>query len=405
MISWDCFRTSSLRGQSSSAITPVQRLAVEDHLAACAACRESAALSYSFGALARTVPSGLRLGVIERAVARAVDEGLTQPSQPVRRRRMWIAIATCAAVGIPLVIGLRLQAPITTSGDSIVSGTIVSAGRQLQAGGALPADMPIVAETEATARMGAATVEMAKGSELEWMPARSTARLHAGRVSIAVHPGSGRTFRVSADRFAVEVIGTRFSVTMNEVRVAEGHVRVLDAAGVLLRTLGPNETWQAPADPSANVAIPERSSAEPPPVDVRDQPNARRDTAGSHLATARRHLAKREVAAARRELSAALALRASRPEQAEAATMLAECAFVDGDGDEAVRLYLAVADHFADLPAGESALFAAARLSDRAGRREPARGLLGRYLKAYPQGQFHREAKARLGRADEEDGR
>ena len=69
---------------------------------------------------------------------------------------------------------------------------------------------------------------------------------------------------------------------------------------------------------------------------------------------------------------------------------------VDGDRGAAVEAYLRVARAFAELPAGENALFAAARLEADRQRSAAAAQLLERYLERYPHGRFEREARARL---------
>ncbi len=74
---------------------------------------------------------------------------------------------------------------------------------------------------------------------------------------------------------------------------------------------------------------------------------------------------------------------------------LAECAQAQGRIDQAVAAYAAVAERFGDLPAGETALFTAARtLADAA--RPAAASWLHRYLDRYPNGRFTVEAKERV---------
>ena len=118
--------------------------------------------------------------------------------------------------------------------------------------------------------------------------------------------------------------------------------------------------------------------------------------AAALLESARSQLADGNVTAARRDIRAALAGRASRREAAEGQTLLAECALVSGDGAAAARAYLGVARRYADLPAGQNALFAAARLRAEAGSREEAVELFRRYLERYPSGRFAADARRRL---------
>jgi hypothetical protein len=114
------------------------------------------------------------------------------------------------------------------------------------------------------------------------------------------------------------------------------------------------------------------------------------------LLEARLQLAQREVVQARRSIDAALALALPAQARAEALSLRAECALVQGDRAAAAAAYLRVAKTFAQLPAGENALFAAARIQAERGERKAAADLLARYLERYPQGRFVLEASARL---------
>jgi len=88
--------------------------------------------------------------------------------------------------------------------------------------------------------------------------------------------------------------------------------------------------------------------------------------------------------------------RLSAAERAEALSLRADCALVEGDLAAAASGYLQVAERFARLPAGENALFAAGRLEAERGAHAAARKLLARYLEQYPHGRFVKEASARL---------
>jgi len=74
----------------------------------------------------------------------------------------------------------------------------------------------------------------------------------------------------------------------------------------------------------------------------------------------------------------------------------ADAVSVGGQASAAIELYLAAHLDFADLLAGETALFAAARLADRGADDARARALLQQYLDTYPQGTFTADAAARL---------
>jgi outer membrane protein assembly factor BamD (BamD/ComL family) len=123
--------------------------------------------------------------------------------------------------------------------------------------------------------------------------------------------------------------------------------------------------------------------------------SARAD-AGMLIERARGQLSSRQISNARASIDAALALSPEPRLRAEALTLRAECALVDGDQGAAVEAYLRVARTFAALPAGENALYAAARLEADRQRSAAAAQLLERYLERYPQGRFEREARTRL---------
>ena len=74
----------------------------------------------------------------------------------------------------------------------------------------------------------------------------------------------------------------------------------------------------------------------------------------------------------------------------------AECALVAGDAAGASAAYLHVARSFARLPAGENALFAAARIERERGASAQAARILEQYLERYPDGRFAKEARNRL---------
>ena len=92
----------------------------------------------------------------------------------------------------------------------------------------------------------------------------------------------------------------------------------------------------------------------------------------------------------------ALAASPTRAQSADAAVLAADAAMVEGKSADAIDLYLAAHSAYPDLLAGETALFAAARLAARRADTPRARELMQQYLDAYPQGTFSAEAAKRL---------
>jgi hypothetical protein len=86
-----------------------------------------------------------------------------------------------------------------------------------------------------------------------------------------------------------------------------------------------------------------------------------------------------------------------RSDRAEAATLRAELALLEGDGAGALRTYRRIAAQYGELTAGENAAFAAAQLAARSAPNE-ARALLEAYLTRYPNGRFVSQAELRLER-------
>jgi hypothetical protein len=241
-----------------------------------------------------------------------------------------------------------------------------------------------------------------------------------------VDPARREPFLVRTPRFSVHVLGTRFSVSVHAVRVLEGRVRVVDRDGTELAQLGAGERFEVakPAKPVQRDAADSQAQARAPSAepDVQAQHaleleaepqnqalaagsararevEAPRDRAqqpaNSLLARARSELAAGNVGSARSSVNDALGAAPSAAERAEALTLRAECALVEGERAAAARAYLVVADRFDHLPAGENALFAAVRLYGDLGQRELAASLVQRYLTRYPNGRFVSEARRR----------
>jgi TolA-binding protein len=120
---------------------------------------------------------------------------------------------------------------------------------------------------------------------------------------------------------------------------------------------------------------------------------AARPSAARLLAQAREAFARLDHAGAERHADAALDAGPTRAQAAEARTLLAECAHATGRLDDALSRYEAIAARFGDLPAGETALFAAARLEASRGHAAAARALFARYLDRYPAGRFADDAR------------
>jgi ferric-dicitrate binding protein FerR (iron transport regulator) len=409
-------RTASLVAGRAAGLSDAERLRLEEHLETCASCRADAA---ALDAMARVVLSNRHV-LSDRALRRAVDGAITRgqaaPAAAVSAsRRGWVlglagvgAAAVAAAVlssswrgggslGIPPRTGeapnVATSAPARNTNPAavptpsvsppaaapvahVVSGRLASATHTLDAGATVPAGEPLRASEASEVALAHAHVVLAPESAIAWQPAQATVRLDAGSLVASVDPGPKQPFRVATASFQVEVVGTRFEVTPKSVRVFQGVVFIRDPRGKpLVEALGPGGHWQVA--PSGGQAA---------DVDATD--------AAHVLASARRLVADSDVAGARRELARARRLELTRAERAEADTLDAEVQLVSGHEAAAAKLYERVGERYRDLPAGESALYAAAKAWTRGGNAGKARIAAKRYLQRYPDGRFVTEATA-----------
>jgi hypothetical protein len=384
----ECFRVGPLLDRSPAALGDAERLVLERHLQTCAACARAAdtiAVARDLAGCAPSIGPRRHRAALERAFVDAASERRPAPV-PVRRVALpALAVAAAAAIAIAWA-SLSGDSPAATAKAPRELLEVVLAGNVRVGGAALPVRSDVPAETLVSSERGgvlalaSARVELAEQSSISWSPRERTVRLESGAVDVYVKPGGG-SFRVSAEHFSVEVLGTRFRVESDRVVVHEGVVRIASNDGeVIAAALGEGETWVRRFEEPA-VPIP---APEPPP------------TASALVDRARVALAAGDIARARSLASAAIAQGPPARIAAEADLLLAECAQASGDTDRAVGLYLRVTRAYRNLSAGEVALFAAARLRANEGRRDEARELFETYLERYPRGRLRREAEARL---------
>jgi TolA-binding protein len=241
---------------------------------------------------------------------------------------------------------------------------LIRGGEALPSRVELPANVALRAGTRARVLVHGVSVVIAASSQIRWRAPERVLVLEAGTVQV-----DGGPVRIATDQFRVDASGAA-TITARTVSVQRGSARVTGADGSVSRV---------PAGASWRVS-------EPPPM---------KPSAGRLLAQARAAFAARDHAAAERHADAALDAGPSRAQAAEARTILAESAHAAGRLDEALRRYEAIASRFGDLPAGETALFAAARLEGSRDRTDAARALFERYLERYPSGRFAGEARRR----------
>lgn len=387
MTTLGCLRAMELAGRARIDLDEAERLRLEQHLEQCPRCAEDfTLLDGAANRLRASAPPDTALHA--RAFARAwskrdapLESDRPRDSALVGRKLAAVSALAAAAAALVFVFGADREVPPSSQPT--------------------PAE---VAPAEETAALG--TIDLGAGDELEVtgailiaiepstfeLDAEATAvRIVRGAMRFEVEPGRAIPFRVQSDAVRVEVLGTVFEVEGDDVRVERGRVRAATPTGARSVVLGAGEEWSASdvehsvmaAEPAASALA--SASAPAATIDAR-----------ASLARARRHLASGEVAEARGLIQRALSMKLSPALDAEARTLLAECALVAGDPKEAAKRYAEVARKHGDSPAGETALFAAARAAHSSGQRDEAKRLLERYLGRYPNGQFVKEARNRL---------
>jgi hypothetical protein len=205
-------------------------------------------------------------------------------------------------------------------------------------------------------------IALADHTRVHWTSSDRLIVIEQGKIEIEA---SGEPARVITQRFEVELTDTDASIDKSGVRVRRGTARVVDRSRKLLAQLEAGSDWK-PAEPSEG-----KPRAKP-----------------ANLEQARAQLAAGQHADAAHTAEAVLSRSLSRAEEAEARMFLADLAQTTGNFDVAVSRYETVATRFADLPAAESALYAAGRIEARRGRVDAARALFERYLQKYPNGRY-----------------
>ena len=380
-----CGRTRALLAARAAGLSANEQDALDAHLQTCGDCREQARLLDEIVLAVGVMPSRTP-AARERTIERALRQGLEQACKPpFWKSRSALTVGTVVLGG---ALAATVALVIMRGSERPLQPTLVERPNlrpQETPLASEPRDLPAGVEVA----VAHARVRAVRRASISWNDKAATVKLDSGAIELDVDPALQRGFRVITDTFVVEVLGTRFTVDAAHVEVSRGTVRVLAPDGrVLVARLQMGQTWsslQAAPAVSEPAAEPERRTHAAQPADVAEQ-----------LARARRDLANGQVARAEKEASSILAGTRERRQEAEARTLLAECAQSRGQIDQAIAAYAVVAERFGDLPAGETALFAAGRTLADAGRRASATHWLHRYLDRYPSGRFTVEAKERL---------
>jgi len=392
-----CRDVESSVGRPLATLSEAERLHLEQHLSACAACRHESALSRVVGELIRSAPSNLTEGARERALSGAFEraaKAVPAPRTDSRGSRVGLSVAAAAV----LLLGSSVLLMDSKSSDELARATPTglatkpeprasvepapravaqeAATQQTNKVAAEPADEGWIESTSVETRTFAgARVTLARGTRLHFERAANTLELARGEVTLDVEHQHDRPFAVLTQGFRVEVLGTQFVVSPEHVAVLRGHVQVRDRESHrLLSDLHAGQSYR--------------------PKNVHEA--ARAADASELIRQARAALGSGDVAAARALMTRARAVARRVSDRAEVLTLDAECELLARRPAQAIAAYLRVADRYASLRAGENALFAAAQLSLRERDAASARTLFERYLTRYPSGRFVDEARAHL---------
>ncbi|MBW2457023.1 MAG: FecR domain-containing protein [Deltaproteobacteria bacterium] len=414
MTTLSCLWTGPLLERRAAGLDDGDRLRLEEHLAGCERC---AAEARALGRIAELtdgahspLSSRARRRAIEGALAGAGARAATPLQAGGTRSVRTQVLAAVAIVALAMVLGGLVRSQRATSaqlgdplgvtlaatadgGDQLLDGQLEADGVTVSPGHGWAPGALLSSATGARLWLGHGLVQLGPDTGARWNGTISALALLRGTVEVAVDGTVGRRFAVTTPGFEVEVVGTHFAVNPTGVEVYRGRVRVFELpSGRAVTELAAGQRWWVAERSRETAAAGDENG---PDADGLDSATPRRSPT-ELLARARRQLADGRVATARRTVATVLTRPQPAAVEAEARSLLAECALLGGDDAEAARRYAEVARKFAQLPAGETALFAAGRAQQEAGEPTAARASLRQYLHRYPNGRFVAEARRRL---------
>jgi len=419
-----CRQLETSLGRPEHTLNEAERLLLERHLAECDGCRQSSAMSRTIANMVTSAPTALSESAQERALAKAFARAAQVETRAPRApwaMRVGVGLAIAAAMllgmrswlvrGAGHDVSVSLSAPVLGPAEPTVAAVHVPSAKVAPLDPTASSFDAWVEVSEAQTQVfGAARVSLVRGARVRYDRQREVLELGSGQVTVAMADVSAAAneqraptqaheapFVVHTQQgFRVVLLAAEATITQDRVDVVRGTAQVMHE-GQLVRRLGAGESYVTQTKPAAPPAVVEaRRSARVLKGETAILPAGPQETASALLVMAQQQLAARDVASARRLIARAEQRAATREERAEAGTLRAECALIEHRPEQAARAYLLVAKDFADLPAGENALFAAAQLSAREADVSRTRGLLVRYLEHYPQGRFADAARTRL---------
>ena len=383
MITPSCLRAGSLIAGRAAGLSRADGLWLEEHMNACATCTGEGELLSGVRAVLLGAEPDLSPQARDRVIRKALHahrRGTASPTGRAPVRPIVTGLGFATAIALLSIAGVMRRdaadratlagaAPPVPHVEQPV--TVMSDSDRLQAG----ARVRTTERLRVTLAHG--SVELAQGSDVQWNGAARELSLRAGAVIAEVDPAPHRSFAVVTNDFRVDVLGTRFEVTPSSVTVSHGRVRVTALDGGERALLNAGERYDLELESA--VLAPKRDKrgdarklagkTTPAPPDV-----------AALLTEARDALATDRFEQARRAIDRALSAQPAGATRAEALTLRAELLSAQGNRSGALAAYVEVATRFQQLPAGENALFAAARMHDDSAA---AKKLLAQYLERF----------------------
>jgi ferric-dicitrate binding protein FerR (iron transport regulator) len=361
------------------------------HLETCPGCRERVATWRralpGMRAAEPPAPDFLRVRRMELAVVRELAKA-PSPAQPSRRRRLWwvsgLALAAAAALLVvgrghllptgPLVRAEAVSGPVTVAGASVREGEAAIIGRPLEVGQGGRVSLALGRGT---------SIRVADAARFTVAEAAAVVRirLEAGQLEAEVAPRrAGERFAVELRGGHVEVRGTRFAVGYDGeaswLRVHEGTVAAYDPAGQLVRLVSAGEThWLSPrTEPAPVPPVPAPAPAPPASDSCAELQRSCSTAVARTRAAIRASDPGRAIAASAAEGVAVGGCGLDRARQCldELQYLRAEALRLGGRLPAAVVAYRALDRANASAATRQNALFAAAELERRLGRRSAA---------------------------------
>lgn len=373
-----CRQIEGLIDKRELGLSEAERLTLEQHLTACVACSETARLMELVHRVTDAAPE-TRLS--ESARSRVITSALNVSRGASVRQGVRIHWVTWpAAVAAAVLLGFGLMSGQAERQPQAANRPAVSSAKESRHDTEQPSAQPPSAwlenEVERTLLFAEAHVTLAPGSRVRLDREHKAIEIERGALGLDVP--AGHELQVITRRLRVEVLGSRATVSNDWIEVERGAVEVSSLDG---------KVSKARVAQGARVAAQDLLLGKPPEL----APDVQ-----ALLSGARKALGQGDVKTARELASRAERGGPARKQRAELDTLRAECFLLERDRGAAIEQYLKVAERYAELSAGDNALYAAVQLSERAGDGTRARALLERYLARYPRGRFADEARVRL---------